>query len=114
MTKRGGKRPGAGRPPGSKTKVGADLRVAAQQYSDEALKTLVEVMRNKKTGGAARAAAANAVLDRGYGKPKQEIEANINLFDRMSDDEQRAIAAALETISRDEGEHASGTAPTHH
>lgn len=112
--RKGGKRPGAGRPRGSATKVGTDLRTAAQQYTNEALDTLVQVMRNPAETGTARAAAANAVLDRGYGKPKQEIEANVNLFDRMAHDEQLALAAALEALARDESGDAGGTAETHH
>lgn len=70
---RGGKREGAGRPKGSANKATADIREAAQQYSGAALATLHEVM----TGGdsaAARVAAANAILDRAHGKPRQSVD----------------------------------------
>jgi hypothetical protein len=45
----------------------------ARKYTVEAIKTLAQMMRNKKTPPAARVAAANALLDRGYGKPPQAL-----------------------------------------
>lgn len=71
---RGGKRDGAGRPSGAKTKAGADVREAAQAFTDDAISTLAEIMKDSDNPAAARVAAANALLDRGYGKPKQETE----------------------------------------
>lgn len=47
------------------------LREAAREYSQEALATLAEVMRNTNEPAAARVSAANALLDRGYGRPNQ-------------------------------------------
>lgn len=71
---RGGKREGAGRPQGAVNKATADIREAAQQFTNDALEVLVEVMKHGDSA-AARVAAANAVLDRGHGKPKQSVEA---------------------------------------
>ncbi len=70
---RGGKREGAGRPKGAVSKATADIREAAQQYSDQALQVLVTVA-TKGESEAARVAAANAILDRAHGKPKQSVE----------------------------------------
>ena len=42
------------------------------------------------------------VLDRGWGKPTQEVEANVNIFDQMSDDEQKTMLAALKALTGDE------------
>ena len=70
---RGGKRPGAGRPEGSKNKATIELREAAQAYTEAALKTLHEVCI-KGQSEAARVAAACALLDRGHGKPKQHVD----------------------------------------
>lgn len=70
---RGGKREGAGRPTGAVTKATADIREAAQEYTEQALAVLVEVMTTGDSA-AARVAAANSVLDRGYGKPKQAVD----------------------------------------
>lgn len=74
---RGGKREGAGRPKGAVNKATADIREAAQEYTDEALKVLAEVMRQGDSA-AARVAAANSILDRGHGKPKQQVDANVD------------------------------------
>lgn len=68
----GGRRPGAGRPKGSLNKVAADVRAAAQQYTTEALASLAQIMRDGESEQA-RVSAANAILDRGHGKPAQVI-----------------------------------------
>ena len=63
-----------GRQAGTPNKTTASIREAAQQYTDEALKTLVEVMGDETAPPAARVAAANSLLDRGHGKPRQELD----------------------------------------
>ena len=79
----GGYRAGAGRPTGSFNKTTSEqsqrLSELAKDYTYAALLTLVDVAKNGRSD-AARVSAANALLDRGYGKPavKEEIEA-INL-----------------------------------
>jgi predicted ArsR family transcriptional regulator len=75
----GGKRPGAGRPKGSVNKATADVKAAAQEYSDRALKVLAQIMEEGDSA-AARVAAANSILDRAHGKPRQsvELDADVN------------------------------------
>jgi phage gp46-like protein len=63
-----------GRKRGTPNKATASLREAAQQYTNEALAALVDVMRNDT--GAAKVAAAREILDRGYGKPSQTHDVN--------------------------------------
>ena len=76
---RGGFREGAGRPSGSTNKSSPEqsqrLSELAKDYTHDALLTLVDVAKNGRSD-AARVSAANALLDRGYGKPavKEEIE----------------------------------------
>ena len=76
---RGGLREGAGRPAGSTNKSSPEqsqrLSELARTYTEEALETLIDVARNGRTD-AARVSAANALLDRVYGKPavKEETE----------------------------------------
>lgn len=65
---KGGPRPGAGRKPGAPNKATATLKELAREYTPQALEALVKVMIHGESE-AARVAAANAVLDRGYGKP---------------------------------------------
>ena len=77
---RGGYREGAGRPLGSSNKCTAEqsqrLSELAKTYTEEALQTLVDVARNGRTN-AARVSAANALLDRAYGKPAVKEEKEI-------------------------------------
>ena len=70
----GGRRPGAGRKPG---KVGAakrELMEMAKGHAEDALSVLVEIAKNTRQPAAARVSAANAILDRGYGRPAQALE----------------------------------------
>lgn len=62
-----------GRPKGSVNKVTADIRAAAQAYTDDALATLAQIMKAGESE-AARVAAANSILDRGFGKPRQAMD----------------------------------------
>lgn len=71
---RGGKREGAGRPAGSRNKVTADIKELAQSFGEEAITHLVEIARNGDAPPAARVAAVKEILDRGYGKAKQDVE----------------------------------------
>lgn len=80
MATRGGRRPGAGRPKGSKNKIPEatpeskrEMAVLARQHADVALKALIDIATNGQSE-AARVSAANSLLDRGYGKAPQKIE----------------------------------------
>ncbi len=79
---RGGARPGAGRRKGAVNKATADVKAAAMVYSDEALTTLSQIMRAESHPAAARVAAANAILDRAHGKPKQSVEMDASVMTR--------------------------------
>ena len=59
--------------PGGRPKVVAEVRELARAHTGEAVQTLVSIMTNTKAAPAARVSAANALLDRGYGKPPQHI-----------------------------------------
>lgn len=87
---RGGKRDGAGRPKGAVNKATADIREAAQQYSDEALAVLAEVMKAGDSA-AARVAAANSILDRAHGKPRQSLEVEADVTTRITEIEWRVV-----------------------
>ena len=94
--------PGKGRPfpkgvsgnPGGRPKVLGDVQELAREQSPQAIDTLAEIMSNEKAPPAARVAAANALLDRGYGKPTQPISKTLAKVDpnTMSDEELAAIA----------------------
>jgi hypothetical protein len=55
-------------------------------------------MNDSQKPAAARVGAAIAILDRGWGKPTQAVEANVNIFDQMTDDEQKTMLAALKAL----------------
>jgi hypothetical protein len=70
MTARGGKRVGAGRKPGATSLAKRDLATMAKEHVNLALSVLVEVATLGQSESA-RVCAANALLDRAYGKPIQ-------------------------------------------
>ena len=69
-------RPGQSGNPNGRPKVVADVQNAAREHSSEAIETLAGIMHNPKAPAAARISAACALLDRGYGKPLQTVDAN--------------------------------------
>lgn len=72
-SKRGGARPGSGRPKGRKSAKTLEIEAAAREYRDDALKALAHVMAESENDSA-RVSAANSLLDRGFGKPRQAVE----------------------------------------
>ncbi len=54
-------------------KAKADIRSLARSQTEKAIKVLVGIMSQSKAPAAARVAAANALLDRGWGKAAQSI-----------------------------------------
>jgi hypothetical protein len=55
-------------------KASADIRSLARAHTETAVRTLVGIMRQPKAPASARVAAAEAILNRGWGKPTQPIE----------------------------------------
>ena len=61
--------------PGGQVKHGrAQLAKLCRECTEEAVETLLDVMRDTHAPAAARVTAATAVLDRGWGKPTQEVK----------------------------------------
>lgn len=63
---------GKGRVKGVPNKATAEIKDLARSYTAEAIEVLATVMRTS-TSDAAKVAAVNAMLDRGYGKPSQAL-----------------------------------------
>ena len=78
--------------------VVADVKAAARELTLDAMDTLKQVMKDPKAPPAARVGAATAILDRGWGKPQQQIDANVNVIDGMAIEEQEALIAMLRAI----------------
>ena len=76
MSDRGGKRPGAGRKPGTpnalKTSEVREVKDLAQQHAAGAIERLA-FLAQKAESEAASVAACNAILDRAYGKAPQAV-----------------------------------------
>jgi hypothetical protein len=76
-SKRGGRRPGAGRPKGRRNIATlaqkASITELAQQYMLEAIETVVGIMRNSEERASVRLTAAGMLLDRGYGRTWQGV-----------------------------------------
>ena len=97
----GGKRPGAGRPKGAANKATVVVKEAAQAFTADAISTLAEIMRSTEHPAAARVSAANALLDRGHGKPKQPLTGG--------EDDDNPIRSAMD-LSRLTGEQLAALA----
>ena len=64
--------PGTSGNPGGRPKDEARVAELARSYTSEAIDTLVDLMRHSKDERV-RGTAAQALLDRGWGKPKVEV-----------------------------------------
>ena len=83
--------------PGGRPKATHSIQELARHHTIEALDVLVQIMLNERAPPNARVAAANALLDRAYGKPPTFSTSDTQAFKRaidMSDDELAAIASA--------------------
>lgn len=111
--KNGGARPGAGRPKGSPTKVNKELRDLAKEYTTEAVEKLANIMR-KSESDTASATAAIHLLDRGWGKAPQTINANVSILDRLSAEDRAIAEGVLAAFADGEEASADGTGETAH
>ena len=68
-------KPGQSGNPGGRPKELGHVRELAKKHTEEAIKTLAAMMKNG-VPDRTRVAAAEAILDRGYGRPAQMIEAS--------------------------------------
>jgi len=73
MANVGGARPGAGRKKGKVSQAKRELMDMAKDHAVTALNVLVKIAKSGEAESA-RVSAANAILDRGYGKPVQGVE----------------------------------------
>jgi hypothetical protein len=65
--------PGRSGNPAGRPKVVGEVRDLARAHTETALNTLVSIASNPRYPPAARVSAASALLDRGYGRPAQEL-----------------------------------------
>lgn len=100
--KHGGRRPGSGRKKGTPNKATIDLKGKAGEYTEEAIQTFVDVMRDKDAPAAVRVQAADKLLDRSHGRPAIFVDAQVSgkmdkeLMERLKTDFVDRMAMARE------------------
>ena len=86
----GGARQGAGRPIGKVSAAKQAIAEAAKDHGEAMLQVLVQIAQDPEQPASARVSAANAVIERGYGKPVAPKEHGVT----------DTFAEALKEISR--------------
>ena len=89
--------------PGGRPRIPESVREAARAHTAVAIATLAEVMNDKQQTGAARVAAADKILDRGWGKAPQHIAADYSSVENLTDAELDAELEAALVALRDFG-----------
>lgn len=73
-------KPGQSGNPSGRPKESYRISDLAKEHTEEALTTLVEIVRDKKAPHSARVHAATALLDRAWGKPVQSINLDAQIL----------------------------------
>jgi Family of unknown function (DUF5681) len=87
--------------PGGRPKVIGEVQALAREHTKGAIETLSTIMCDEGAPAAARISAANALLDRAYGRAAQTIDTAVTNkpIEKMSDEELMAIIAASDGSS---------------
>lgn len=92
--------PGVSANPGGRSKSIATVIELARAHTADAIRTLSEIMLDKKAPESSRVAAANALIDRGYGRPLQsfvgELSTPVQIDDLSETEIARRVAFVLE------------------
>lgn len=107
-------KPGQSGNPGGRPKIIAEVKELAREYTDAAVKALADIVQNKKAAPAARVAAAQALLDRGYGKPTQYVEAKVGPLDGLSVEDKRSLLEAVQALTAGADGAGEGASEVYH
>lgn len=84
--------------PGGRPKGSGTVQEMARSFTAEAIETLAKLMRSSKIDRV-RVAAAEALLDRGWGRPAQPVDFSWDLSrytpEQLAEIEQRALAGEM-------------------
>jgi hypothetical protein len=81
--------------PGGRPRVLADVQALARSLTTEAISTLAEIANNPEAPAAARVAAANAILDRGWGRAQASLTIHQEAERPSPSEVQEALKAAV-------------------
>lgn len=107
-------KPGESGNPGGRPKVSQEVKDLARRHTEDAMQALIDIATDSKSPPSSRVAAAQALLDRGWGKATQHVEAKVGPLDNLSADEQRHLLEALNALSGDEGDTEEGAGAATH
>lgn len=96
LNRKGAWQPGQSGNPKGRPSLKGPVEALAREHTEEAVRTLVELMRNG-VPDAVRGAAANALLNRGWGLPRHPLEVSgmVRPVERMTLEEVEAELARL-------------------
>ena len=87
--------PGQSGNPKGRPSIKGPVEMLAREHTEEAVRTLVDLMRHGEPD-AVRGAAANALLNRGWGMPRHVVEPVEKRVERMTLEEVEAKLAEIE------------------
>lgn len=84
--------------PGGRPKRLAEVEELARSHTTTAINALAAIVKNPKQHASARVKAAEVLLDRGYGKPRQDMRIQqVDEFDGVTDEALREQVVAVLT-----------------
>ncbi len=84
--------------PGGRPAALGEIRDIARQHTNTALQVLVDIMGDRAAPPHARVGAATALLDRGWGRPAQTINASVE--DRSLEIDEYLGCRAIELMAK--------------
>jgi peptidyl-tRNA hydrolase len=75
-----------------------EIKALARDYAEDAIETLVEVMRDGDAKAVARVSAARTLLERGFGAPERKVEQQVDV--RVYDERQAHLSALQRLAAR--------------
>ena len=98
--------------PSGRPRIPEEVKELAKAHTEDAIRTLAEVMGDSSAPHSARVNAAEKLLDRAWGKSESTVNVNDNRTPRdLSTAELLAALAAHGVTGQEEG--AGGTSPVH-
>jgi hypothetical protein len=110
------RRRGPGRPwakgesgnPGGRPKMERTILELAREHTEDAMRTLIDIAKDRKAPPSARVGAAQAILDRGWGRATQVIDATVRSELTVEEIDARLAALVAGLAAADE-EHSCST-----